>query len=330
MRWQKREHRNGDGSLRRTPIQTQGAILITGAHGFIGRAVARLLEASGRRLVRLDQVTPEISSTQDSSVRVACDISEEGQLRRVFEAESIRGIIHLAAVLPTAAQRDPWRGTQANITGSLNLLKLGREFGVGRFVFGSSLSIYGTCPATRVVSEADRAAPEDLYGAAKLYVEQLGRAYADLSFVSLRIGRVVGPGARSKTSAWRSDIFELLQADEPVRIKLPYVGVERVLLAQVDDIAKALASLLGAARICHGVYNAPCEPVAVADLKHQVEALNPNITVELGETYAAGNPRGVDFRRFREEFGFEGPPISERLRAAAVKNVRAIPQTGPR
>lgn len=316
--------------MRRTPIQTQSAILITGAHGFIGRAVAQLLEGSGQRLVLLDQVTPEIPSTQASSVQVACDISEEGQLRRVFEAESISRIIHLAAILPTAAQRDPWRGTQANVMGSLNLLKMGREFGVGRFVFGSSLSIYGTCPANRVISEADRAAPEDLYGAAKLYVEQLGGAHADLSFVSLRIGRVVGPGAKSKTSAWRSEIFELLDADEPVRIQLPYVGVERVLLVHVDDIARALVSLLGATRISHGLYNAPCEPVAVAELKHQVEALNPNITVELGETYAAGNPRWLDFSRFRGEFGFEGRPIFERLRTAAVKSGRAIPQSGPR
>jgi nucleoside-diphosphate-sugar epimerase len=279
--------------------------------------------------VLLDQVTPEISSKQDSSVRVTCDISEEGELRRVFLAESIRGIIHLAAILPTAAQRDPVRGTKANVMGSLNLLKMGREFGVGRFVFGSSLSIYGTCPANRVISETDRAAPEDLYGAAKLYVEQLGSALADLSFVSLRIGRVVGPGANSQTSAWRSEIFELLDADEAVRIKLPYLGTERVLLVHVDDVAKALVTLLGAARISYGVYNAPCESVVVEDLKHQVEALNPNITLELGASYAAGNPRSLDFSRFHGEFGFQGLPIFERLRAAAVKNGRAIPQSGP-
>jgi nucleoside-diphosphate-sugar epimerase len=316
--------------LRRTPIQNQSAILITGARGFIGRAVAQLLEASGQRLVLLDQVTPEASSTPVASVRVACDISAEGEMRRVFAAESISRIIHLAAVLPTAARRDPGRGTQVNVLGSLNLLNMGREFGVRRFVFGSSLSIYGTCPANRVVSEADRAAPEDLYGAAKLYVEQLGSAYADLSFVSLRIGRVVGPGAKSMTSAWRSEIFELLHAGEPVRIQLPYLGRERVLLVHVDDIANALVSLLRATGLSHDVYNAPCESVKVEDLKHQVEALNPNITVELGETYAAGNPRWLDCNRFQGEFGFKVLPIFERLRSAGVKNGRAIPQSGPR
>jgi nucleoside-diphosphate-sugar epimerase len=312
------------------PIQTQSATLITGAHGFIGRAVARLLEGPGQRLVLLDQVAPEIRSGQDSSPGVVCDISQEGEVRRLFEAESIGRIIHLAAILPTAAQRNPLRGTQVNVMGSLNLLAIGHEFGVGRFVFASSLSIYGTCPANQVISEHDRSAPEDLYGAAKLYVEQLGSACAGLSFVSLRIGRVVGPGAKSKTSAWRSEIFEFLDADEPTRIKLPYLGRERVLLVHVDDIAKALVSLLRATRLSHGVYNAPCESVVVEDLKHQVEALNPNITVELGETYAAGNPRRLDFSRFHGEFGSKGLPIFERLKAAGVKNARAIRQSGPR
>ena len=98
-------------------------------------------------------------------------------LQQVFETRHIGGIIHLAAILPTAAQRDPVRATQVNVTGSLHLLELAQRFEVKRFVFGSSLSVYGTCPADRFVSEADRAAPEDLYGAAKLYVEQLGEAY---------------------------------------------------------------------------------------------------------------------------------------------------------
>ena len=75
--------------------------------------------------------------------------------------------------------------------------------------------------------KADRAAPEDLYGAAKLYVEQLGKALADsgvLQFVSLRIGRIVGPGARSATSAWRSAIFELLQTRRPAISRFRMLG----------------------------------------------------------------------------------------------------------
>ncbi len=292
------------------------AILITGAAGFVGRAAAAMLRASGKKLVLLDQVADAGSSGNDANVRVACDISDAAALRRVFEAEEIGGIIHLAAVLPTAASRDPVLATRVNVGGSLNLLEMAREFGVARVVFGSSLSIYGTYPEHEIVSESHRAAPEDIYGAAKLYVEQAGMRYADLygvEFVSLRIGRVTGPGARSRSSAWRSEIFELLGETKLTKTTIPYVGSERVLLVHVEDVAKALLALMQSSRPAHAVYNAPCESVMVADLKRQIECLNPNIGVSLGEAHATCSPRHVDWSRFHSEFGCGVRPLFEQL-----------------
>jgi UDP-glucose 4-epimerase len=295
------------------------SVLVTGGRGFIGRAVAKLLQRSGYATVSLDQTPVAQSDKQTCPHEIVCDICDAAQLQRVFETERIGGIIHLAAILPTAAQREPLRATQVNVAGSLQLLELARRFGVQRIVLGSSVSIYGTRPADRAVSEQDRAAPEDVYGAAKLYVEQLGQAYAQetLSFVSLRIGRVVGPGARSATSAWRSEIFELLGARIATEIVLPYVGSERLLLVHVDDVAQALVMLLRAPRLEHATYNAPCESVIVNDLKRCVEGLNSNIHVRVGEALAAGNPRLLDCSRFQKEFGFQTLTIFEQLRRAA-------------
>jgi len=295
------------------------SVLVTGGRGFIGRAVVKLLQRTGYATISLDQTPAERSDEQKCPHEVVCDISDEAQLQRVFETEQIGGIIHLAAILPTAAQRDPVRATVVNVAGSLHLIELARRFGVRRIVFGSSLSVFGTCPADRLVSEQDRAAPEDLYGAAKLYVEHLGKASANeaLSFVSLRIGRVVGPGSRSATSAWRSEIFELLGATVATEIVLPYVGSERLLLVHVEDAARALATLLLAPRVEHAVYNAPCESVIASDLKRVVEGLNSNIHFRLGETLAAGNPRLLDCSRFQKEFGFQTLPIFEQLERAA-------------
>jgi len=229
-------------------------------------------------------------------------------------------VIHLAAILPTVAQREPLRATQVNVIASANLLEMAREFGVRRFVFASSLSAYGTCPADQMVSEESGAAPVDVYGASKLYIEQLGTAYRErfgLEFVSSRIGRVVGPGARSTTSAWRSQIFELLCTKESIEISIPYVDSERLLLVHVEDVARALVTLLRADRVRHSVYNAPCESVAVADLKREVERLNSRVNVRVGDACATCNPRLVDWSRFREEFGIEVMPIFERLARAA-------------
>ena len=297
----------------------QSSVLVTGGRGFIGRAAVKLLQRTGYRTISLDQ-----SSAADGD-EVRCDITDSGRLKALFEQQSIGGIVHLAAVLPTSAQRTPGLATQVNIRGSLNLLEMARQFAVPRFVFGSSLSIYGSYPWDQVVSETDRAAPQDLYGAAKLYVEQLGEAYRrthGLEFVSLRIGRVVGPGARSATSAWRSEIFEHIGSDSSAEIAIPYAASERILLVHVEDVAKMLVVLMEAARPARGVYNAVCESVVVGELKREVQRLRKNIRVKLGSEEAAGNPRRLDSSRFAEEFGYRAVPIFEQLAEAASGALR--------
>jgi UDP-glucose 4-epimerase len=296
------------------------SVLVTGGCGFIGRAVAKLLQRAGYGVVSLDASLPMSSSAKRREVE--CDLSDASRLQRVFEMEQIGGIIHLAAILPTAAAREPAQATQVNIEGSLHLLEMARRFRVRRVVCGSSLSVYGACPADEIVSETNRAAPEDLYAAGKLYVEHLGETYRrsyGLDFVTLRIGRVVGPGAHSTSSAWRSQIFELLATHAAAEITVPYIESERLLLVHVDDVAKMLVSLLQAANPAHSVYNAACESVVVSALKREVERLNSNLSVTLGKDYASGNPRLLDSSRLRQEFHFQTLAIFEQLRKAAGK-----------
>ena len=305
-------------------VDRNSSVLVTGGRGFIGRTVAKLLRRKGYSVVSLDAspVSSAAAPVRESVREVVGDITDVAQLQRIFEIQPFGGIVHLAAILPTAAQLEPLRATQVNVDGGVNLLEMARRFEVRRMVFGSSLSVYGTCAADRIVSEAGRAAPEDLYGAAKLYVERLGEVYRGrhgLEFVSLRIGRVVGPGAQSATSAWRSQIFELLGTTHPTEILLPYIGSERILLAHVDDVSRMLVDLLGAPRLEHAIYNAPCESVVVANLKGAVEALNANINIELGTAYAVVNPRLLDFSCFQREYGFAMAQIVEQLRTAAGK-----------
>jgi nucleoside-diphosphate-sugar epimerase len=298
------------------------SVLVTGARGFIGRAVRKLLQRSGYSVLALDQREAAAPGTSHSSLggEIGIDITDQEQLRSLFQARPIAAIVHLAAILPTMAQREPARATQVNVGGSLNLLEMARQFGARRFIFGSSLSVYGTCPAEQVVTEMDRAAPEDLYGAAKLYVEQLGEAYRQahgLAFISLRIGRVVGAGARSATSAWRSDIFERLGTEGAAEIEIPYAESERILLVHVEDVAEMFLRLLRAQRPTHGVYNGACESAVVGELKRELERLNPRLRVKLAGQAVVGNPRQVDWTRIAGEFGVRSVPIFEQLDQAA-------------
>jgi nucleoside-diphosphate-sugar epimerase len=297
------------------------SVLVTGGRGFIGLAVRKLLQRSGYSVLALDQPEAAAPGTGHFSLgrEIAIDITEREQLRSLFHTRPIAAIVHLAAILPTMAQREPARATQVNVEGSLKLLEMARQFGVRRFIFGSSLSVYGTCPAEEAVTEMDRAAPEDLYGAAKLYVEQLGEVYRQahgLEFVSLRIGRVVGAGARSATSAWRSEIFEHLGTATPAEIEIPYAESERILLVHVEEVAEMFLKLLQAQRAAHGIYNAACESLVVGDLRRELERLNRRLRVKLGGRVVVGNPRQVEWSRLAREFGVGMVPIFERLASA--------------
>jgi len=106
----------------------------------------------------------------------------------------------------------------------------------------------------------------------------------------------------------------LLDSTLPAEITLPYPSSERLLLVHVEDVASMLVTLLQVSAPAHAVYNAPCEPIILADLKREIENLNSKITVGLGTEPAVGNPRLLDASRFRQEFGYEATPIFEQLR----------------
>src|SRR5579864_4567794 len=112
------------------------SVLVTGARGFVGRAVRKLLQRSGYSVLALDQLEPAPGAGHITVGReTAIDITDREQLRSLFQARAIGAIVHLAAILPTTAQREPVRATQVNVEGSLNRLEMARQFGVRRFIF---------------------------------------------------------------------------------------------------------------------------------------------------------------------------------------------------
>ena|ERR1700680_2870824 len=113
-------------------VQSGASVLVAGGRGFIGRSVCALLEQEGYRVLSVDRVQDHAphSSSACSHRNLRCDLADSARLRKLFARESVDGIIHLAAVLPTAAQREPLLTTRVNIGGSVNLLEMARQFGV--------------------------------------------------------------------------------------------------------------------------------------------------------------------------------------------------------
>jgi nucleoside-diphosphate-sugar epimerase len=253
---------------------------------------------------------------------VACDIRHQNEVDQVFRHYPITMLIHLASMLNTASQRSPFDATQVNVLGSLHLLEAARRHHVTRFLYGSSISVYGTQDTSTFDDHellSRPPAPENLYGMAKQYVEMLGATYQQQfggQFVALRIASVIGAGARSSTSQWRSEIFERLGDPHAAVIDIPHPGEAQLPLVHVADVAAMFVRLVEATHLPRPVYNAPAETWAMHALGDFIQSIAPHIRVTFGRS-ATGNPTTITGRTFMTEVGYT-PAMSlrERFREA--------------
>lgn len=184
-------------------------ILVTGGAGFIGSHVCRRLLSEGHSVTLIDNFNDyydpsikraNVSGLGDRVRVVEGDIRDRDQIQRLFAEGKFETVIHIAAragVRPSVI--DPQLYIDTNITGTHHLLEASRQFGVGRFLFASSSSVYGL--AKKVPFSEDLPLPQTLspYAATKLAGEHICGNYSylfGLRVVCLRFFTVYGPGQR--------------------------------------------------------------------------------------------------------------------------------------
>jgi UDP-glucuronate 4-epimerase len=207
------------------------SVLLTGGAGFIGSHVAEALLRRGDRLTIVDNLdgfySPDWKKANLREVqRVGsvsfqhADICDKQQLHEIIYKSAPELIIHLAAragVRPSIEQ--PGSYADVNITGTLNLLELCREFRVAKFVFGSSSSVYGATSRAPFSEEHLELRPISPYAATKLAGEMLGYTYAHLfkvAVICLRFFTVYGPRQRPDLAIHK--FTALIEADRAVPV----------------------------------------------------------------------------------------------------------------
>ncbi len=281
-------------------------VLVTGASGQIGSRLCSLLRTAGQEVLAVD-----IHPDAHAGIQL-CDIREGDKVKRLFESAPIRTVVHLAAVLPSAFRADPVAAAQVNLTGALNVLGEAVAHRVERFVFGSSMSVYGSSHPSRALSERDLPAPDEPYGAGKRAVELVGESLAaarGFSFASLRIARVVGPGARSTASSWRSEILETSMTGGQHTISIPFAPTARLSLTHVDEVVRMLILMAEAAELRRPIYNSPVEVWETRRLAELVEGVS-KARVQMGEADRGPVPDGT---LFVQDFGFRLRSLADYL-----------------
>jgi len=169
-------------------------VLLTGGAGYIGSHVVRALTKAGHRCVVYDNLVKGHAASVKAE-RVVADVADGAALRQALSDHRIEAVIHLAAFIEAGESVEhPDKYFRNNTIIGLTLLDAMRAAGVGRLVFSSTAAVYGS-PERVPILETDRLDPINPYGASKLCVEFMLRAYAEaygLGVVSLRYFNVAG------------------------------------------------------------------------------------------------------------------------------------------
>ena len=164
-------------------------VLITGAGGEIGHGLIDHLAKEGKQpIITLDVNALEPRLARNVQREFTGSIMDKSLLERMLSEFEVETVYHLAALLSTRSEFTPVTAHQVNVEGTLNLLEFSQHEAEshGRpvtFLYPSSIAAYGlpdleTKRRAGKVREDDYNTPSTMYGANKLYCEQLGRYYA--------------------------------------------------------------------------------------------------------------------------------------------------------
>jgi nucleoside-diphosphate-sugar epimerase len=316
-------------------MSSNSRILVTGASGFIGVNLVKLLAKSKRKVLGTtrnpsgpDQLIQEYLEGLENYVDwVTVDLTHYDDLMSIADDYDITGIIHAAVFTAITKEIEQSRAKdilESNLMGTVNTLELARKTGSKKLVYVSSSGLYGSTddPKTPVpeTSTAPYLKSGGLYQITKVASERITARYnelSDLSTTSMRIAAPYGDMERPTGSRYlMGPIYRLLkmiltEKKEKIHVK----GMEYIRdWTYVLDTAKCLISGLDAEAPSQ-LYNVACGiNSSLEDILNSIQDV-PSIDFEWEEVQKdrdadflvkVGSLRGpLSIEKSRSELGFK-------------------------
>jgi UDP-glucose 4-epimerase len=270
--------------------------LVTGASGFLGKSVMKLLAEQKQRAIGLD---PRPSAT----THVVDDLSDRSKLTRLLTGEKITHIIHAGGVSgPMVLADDPAKVITINVLGSLNLLYAALDTGVRTFIYCSSAAALGSFHESVPVDENYPLRPNNTYSASKAAMEMVMRGLwgkIPLDLCSLRFTVIYGPGR--ETTYTVEEIVGAALAGRAARIApmadWPYV--------YIDDAARAAVQACYAkGRKQLSYFIAHPEKVTPDDIAAAAAAAGKPVRIEVDASRPRADRGPLDVEPAARDFGF--------------------------
>jgi nucleoside-diphosphate-sugar epimerase len=284
-------------------------VLVVGGAGYIGSVLCRKLLAAGSKVRVLDCLIYGDRAIREllENPRFELHAADCRNLRAVAAAvKGVEAIVHLAAIVGDPACEQDRRGAlEINYAATRLLIEAAKGYGVERFVFASTCSVYGA--ADEQMDERGAVAPLSLYAATKAGSERALLEACDRRFqpVILRLATVFGHSPRPR--------FDLLvnlltaQAHRERRITI-YNGEQWRPFLHVEDVAAGIVAVLRAPpqAVSGEVFNLGDNRLncTLAGVAARIQESFPACAVEHVSNQDRRNYR-VSFDKVRRRAGFE-------------------------
>jgi len=214
-------------------------ILITGATGFIGTVLSKMLLKKKHRIVALTRRPPQVPNRDDSVSWIQADLSQaELSLPQLGKIDAV---IYLAQ---SRNYRNFPKETadifNVNVTSVMRALEYARQNSAKRFVYASTANVYPA--STEPISENFQISPTTFYAQTKRMAEMLVESYADFfEGVIVRLFTVYGPG---QSKMLIPSLIERVRQGNSIQIQGRF-GL-KLSPIYVDDVCQAIQSILEA------------------------------------------------------------------------------------
>lgn len=230
-------------------------ILITGAAGFIGAALAQRLLNDGQRVVGVDNLNDYYAVSlkqarltklqQHGQFRfVELDLADRAGMDKLFKTESFNRVVNLAAQAGVRySLQNPHAYVDSNLVGFLNVLEGCRHHGVAHLVYASSSSVYGLNSKMPFAVTDNVDHPVSLYAASKKANELMAHSYAHLYALpctGLRFFTVYGPWGRPDMAYFK--FTKAILAGQAIGVY--NYGQMRRDFTYIDDIIEGVVRIL--------------------------------------------------------------------------------------
>jgi nucleoside-diphosphate-sugar epimerase len=317
---------------------TARTVLVIGGGGYIGSALLPKLLARGHRVRLLDRLFYGFDPIRDIINHPNLEICQ-GDFRRIDKLvecmNNVDAVIHLGAIVgDPACALDQDLTIEVNLMATRTIAEVAKGYGIRRFLFASTCSVYGASAENELLTETSALNPVSLYAITKLASEKVLMDMASETFspTCLRFSTIYGLSGRTRFDL----VVNLLTAKALIEGEITVQGGDQWRpFLHVDDAALAVLHTLESPlpKVHKQVFN-----VGSDEQNHTIQQIGELIQSkvagsELVNLGSGGDRRDyrADFRKIREQLGFvprwtitEGiDQVIDVIRSGEVKDYRA-------